>query len=626
MQKIPLAAAICFTLSLALLLPACSSDDQDTAQSPATKPEVEWGKMVNGLQSGLRFGLQARAYRMGELVDFVLLVRNTGDKTVTLVDYIPLTGWAPTVRTVDGKSLPIAVPAIDTPVQVRKRVLKPGDILEVGTVFLQLDAGPEERGQTPHVHLTPGKYLVSQAYRFADKQETTWSGELTTGELTLSVAAADKPSEIEVPAPQPEPSAGSEGSIDTMRDEYRKVAEEATSKGDYAIAKRNYTALLFLPEPPLQDCRAAIGLFEQNEDWPALADAYEISAEAMWRVIHMPANAFIRPVPEEPIGSSERSGISRGNRSSIQVQTNLDGVWSNCKGEAEHWIDWIQRKQNELRQKRIEILKKLGKLCLTQLDSPPPAVAAYEVAGRGIPLCTEPLEKLIPQMWPKMKLKAAEVLALDQTGAASIRLEILDGLAEAQIAAGDIRSASYTRLRGMLAMLISEKGDWNAHGSISEAEKFWHLARQLPPDAPLPPMLWLNVLDRNHPELDFPAPEEGPHGLPYSFPGPNLVIRPGHKARTLTVLADMETPGGRGGVRCFTRIDGKVHDLGSSVQWHRDGRKGREWRTGTFDVPEDVGIIRLRITPASGSDFHVRDLKVRATFAPSLATQPATQE
>jgi hypothetical protein len=113
--------------------------------------------------------------------------------------------------------------------------------------------------------------------------------------------------------------------------------------------------------------------------------------------------------------------------------------------------------------------------------------------------------------------------------------------------------------------------------------------------------------------------------MPLSHAGPRLVIRPGQRARTLTVSADMETPGGRGHLRCFTMIDGKVRDLGN-VEWHRDGRAGQEWRTATFDVPEDVGIIRLEITPASGDDFHVRQIKVKAVFAATSATQPATPQ
>lgn len=265
---------------------------------------------------------------------------------------------------------------------------------------------------------------------------------------------------------------------------------------------------------------------------------------------------------------------------------------------------------------RIAVLKKLGVLCLDRLNAPHRAVLVYEATGRGVPVCTEALETLIVQMWPVLKVEANEVLALDHVGAAHIRLEPLQRLAEAQVAVGNLRGAADTRLRAMLTALIGDRGDWNAHYPTQEAEAFWQVVRRLPPDQPLPPTLWLHVLDPQHPEIAVAAPEDKPHGLPYSFPGPRLVIRPGHTARTLTIAADMETPGGSGGVRCFTIIKGKVHEIGW-VQWHRDGRRGRGWRQGTFDLPEDVGIIRLDITPFNGTDFHVRNLKVEAAFAAS---------
>ena len=123
--------------------------------------------------------------------------------------------------------------------------------------------------------------------------------------------------------------------------------------------------------------------------------------------------------------------------------------------------------------------------------------------------------------------------------------------------------------------------------------------------------------------MEFDSPEAGPHHYPLSFPGPRLVIRPGQTAKTLTVSADMETPGGGGYIRCFSMIDGKFADLGD-VLWYKDDRKGREWRTSTFEVPKDVGIIRLEITPWSGSNFHVRAIKVRARFDPGPRSDAAT--
>lgn len=418
--------------------------------------------------------------------------------------------------------------------------------------------------------------------------------------------------------------------LEARRGELRQSAEEAAKKGNYAKAKGDYLALLDLPEPPLRDCYSSVRLFEAHKDWVSLAVAYEVTAESMWRVIHMPAEAFVRPPAEEP----GRAGVLERGGPYVQVQINLDGVWGNGKGNAEHWIPWIQRKQKDLRLKRIGLLKKLGQMCLLRLSAPDRAVAAYEAAGRGIPLHTESLEKMIPQMWPKMRVKADKVLALDQAGAAHIRIEVLDGLAEAQVAAGNLRGAAETRLRAMLAMLIGEKGDWNAHGASSQAEAFWKIVRRLPITEPLPPTLWIHVLDRQHPDLILADPEAGPHGLPLSFHGPNLVIRPGQKARTLTVSA-VEKPGGNGGIRCFTTINGKIHTLGW-VQWHEKGRPPGSLQAGTFKVPKGAGIIRLRITRYNGTDFHVHNLKVSANFvedqpAPTgasskdLTTHPAAQ-
>jgi hypothetical protein len=390
---------------------------------------------------------------------------------------------------------------------------------------------------------------------------------------------------------------------------------------EYAAAKRKYLEMLASPELNLHDARAAMGLFTAHEDWPALADASEAAAEVMWRVIHMPPEAFVRPAPEEP------AGRGRENEQRLQVQTDLDGTWANARGGPENWLERIKRKQTDLRAERVELLLALADLCRQRLNAPDRAVAACETAGRGVPLCTEPLETLIPQIWPKMKADAAVVVDADSGQGGGLPLEArinqaswlrsrtLQALAGAQEAAGDLNGAARTRARCMLAALIGQGGDWNANYPMREAEEFWRVVQELPPDAPVPPTLWLTVLDREHADLDFPAPEEGPHGLPFSEPGPTLVVRPGLTALTLTVSADMETPGGTGGVRCFTWVEDHAEDLGS-VSWYPDERPGREWRTETFWLAKDVGIIRVRIVPAAGHDFHVRELKIRATFAP----------
>ena len=164
---------------------------------PAAGP-IAWGKTVKDLRLGLAFDLQDRPYRQGELVSFVLHVRNTGREAVTLLDFVPgdpkdfrgmLIGWAPTVRDGAGKKRPVAIPPMSIPVQPRLLTLPPGGRRELGTVALQLTPARGRTGPCPVVRLEPGAYRVSQTYRFRPDREATWSGELTSGELALRVAA-----------------------------------------------------------------------------------------------------------------------------------------------------------------------------------------------------------------------------------------------------------------------------------------------------------------------------------------------------------------------------------------------------------------------------------------------------
>ena len=154
----------------------------------ADADRAAWGREVDGLQLGLSFDLQNRPYLAGETVGFKLLVRNNSAKAMTLIDFEPLLGWMPTVRDADGKRL-FVNGQWDGPVQRRKQVVAPGETIVVGGVSLRLDeprASPSN--DPPHMLLEPGKYFVSQTYRFAEDSEATFSGELTSGELELTVA------------------------------------------------------------------------------------------------------------------------------------------------------------------------------------------------------------------------------------------------------------------------------------------------------------------------------------------------------------------------------------------------------------------------------------------------------
>ncbi len=402
------------------------------------------------------------------------------------------------------------------------------------------------------------------------------------------------------------------------REAMRRSVKDTTGDSNDPDTKWRHLALLAMPGPSLGDCKPAVRYFESKGDWPSLAIACETTAETMWRIVQTPADEFIRPAPAvDPAGM-------RGNGPEIlvQVQTQLDGIWANVRGDAEHWLPWLQRKQKNLRAERTALLGKLGKLCLQRLNDPARAVRAYSAAGRGIPLCVDPIDELVPRIWPKRKADAAELLALAQPGAAHIRMQVLGELADAQLAAGNPRGAAEARLRCMLAMLIDGKGDWNSHGAERQADAFWRAVQQMPAGEPLPPTLWLYVLDPSRPAIALADAEAGPHGYPVSFPGPNVVLRPGTKGRTLTISAEMDTTGGGGYVRCLALGGGKVQHIGS-VSWHADKRKGREWRTATIDVPEGAGVIRVRVQPFSGSKFRVHGMKIKAAFTED--TTPTTR-
>ncbi|HAU36828.1 MAG TPA: hypothetical protein DCX07_03830, partial [Phycisphaerales bacterium] len=169
--------------------PASQPLSTHSATPSVDKDGVVWGAPENGIQAGLRYGTSRHPYEPGEQIDFLLLVRNVGSADAVLDDYVPLSGWGPTVHDANGKRLPVAIPAMGRPVKIRRSVLKSGQMLEVGRIWLELDA----QSPDPHIDLSPGEYRVSQTYRFDKREGTTWAGEISTGQLPLTVVVKRDP-------------------------------------------------------------------------------------------------------------------------------------------------------------------------------------------------------------------------------------------------------------------------------------------------------------------------------------------------------------------------------------------------------------------------------------------------
>ncbi len=151
-----------------------------------------WGAAdtLTGLQLGLSFDLQARPYRQGEVISFKVYVHNVGDKKIKLVHF-GLLGWGPTIFDSNGTSVFVLTPRINMPVQKQNLSLNPGETQLIGSVFLKVESGPDikwdGKSSDPRCYLKPGTYRISQKYRFIDDPQADWHGELTTGELELTI-------------------------------------------------------------------------------------------------------------------------------------------------------------------------------------------------------------------------------------------------------------------------------------------------------------------------------------------------------------------------------------------------------------------------------------------------------
>ena len=157
---------------------------------------IQWGDEVRGLQIGLSFDPQRPVYHRGDAVRLRLFARNRSDKPLTLVDWVSrnhgrdeasLTSRVPTVQDASGKKLGVAEPDLNTSVGPRKTELLSGKTMLVGAIVFGIGVQPGDPWGV-WADLKPGSYQVSQVYSFEETDETTWSGALTTGKLTLTVA------------------------------------------------------------------------------------------------------------------------------------------------------------------------------------------------------------------------------------------------------------------------------------------------------------------------------------------------------------------------------------------------------------------------------------------------------
>ena len=170
--------------------------------------------------------------------------------------------------------------------------------------------------------------------------------------------------------------------------------------GHFSVSKANYLALLALPEPPLRDCYPATFVFRQQEDWPALAKALEAAGETLQRVMAAPAEEFVKamtdPLPED--------GPAVG-QPHVYVQDDFSGIWRLKQGTVGDWLPVLKTAQQSLKRDCAGIYLELGGLYANKLQQPKNALHAYRQAVAQQPFCAEPLDTLVPKVWPTPKVK-----------------------------------------------------------------------------------------------------------------------------------------------------------------------------------------------------------------------------
>ena len=105
-----------------------------------------------------------------------------------------------------------------------------------------------------------------------------------------------------------------------------------------------------LDTSPMSECRALIKQLDEESEIKLASVARERLANRWKAITQQPVASFLRELPENDLDTERDFGDLVG------VQTDLDGVWSNGKGTADNWTDWIIRKQNDYRVGRLHML------------------------------------------------------------------------------------------------------------------------------------------------------------------------------------------------------------------------------------------------------------------------------
>jgi RNA polymerase sigma factor (sigma-70 family) len=236
----------------------------DVTKPAETAEAVSWGEAVEGLQAGLAYPDNVKhGYRLGGQATFVVWLRNISDRKATVSFWSPPEDGAgpivvgkdrkphqayPEVKDKDGKPAKVIPPPMwrYSP-QVVERILKPGEVMELGRPQLWL-VGENSPRKAPHATLgaAPGRYRVQYHGLAGGMEFATGTGLLTTGAVDLEVTANAE----EEADPRPSDLSGNWQAVSFEQDGRQKFSEEEVRKATVRFhnCRYHFTPLPWGPE------------------------------------------------------------------------------------------------------------------------------------------------------------------------------------------------------------------------------------------------------------------------------------------------------------------------------------------------------------------------------------------
>lgn len=353
-----------------------------------------------------------------------------------------------------------------------------------------------------------------------------------------------------------------------------------------------------LDKASMTECQALIRQLDDVGEVKLAAMARERLAKRWKWITEQPVTSFLRELPKPgPIGEPNLRGEQVG------VQPDLDGVWTDGKGTADHWKDWIVRKQNDYRVGRLHMLFAAAQ-GYRQANDAASAKRVLQAGLTGHEIYDANLKMLLRKYWPVADDEPEK--SLGPGPEAWTLANYLAELSSAQQELGEFEQAVVTHSRLTLAhFMLSWKHP--SAGPTKCARELWSLIRRQP--QPTAPLFWFNVVDERHPQRKLDLSTAGRKGQPLTHHHENIAAAAPLEFAELKITA--KSRGRKGFLDCYRiNAEGKHHSIGL-LQPTATG-ESPETLTKTIEVPAGTSLVQFMV---AGDDFQVGEVTVEATFA-----------